>query len=138
MTRIPGQAKGDVVSADVVGIAPAGPLPERATALAQIIAAGVRVSHYAPALTVALAAVLALRRLSDADTWWHLAAGRWIVENRSIPRTDTLSYSVPDQPWMNLQWLFDVFVYGVFRTGGAQLPNLGGAKNYALLVAQQL
>src|SRR3990172_9033198 len=67
-----------------------------------------RLEGLLPACTVTLAAMLAFRRLDDADTWWHLAAGRWIAGHRAIPPTDTLSYTVPDHPWINLQWLFDL------------------------------
>jgi hypothetical protein len=63
--------------------------------------------------------VLSLRRLDDFDTWWHLAAGRWIFEHRSVPRVDVLSYTVSDHAWTNLQWLYDLLLYGLYRLGGA-------------------
>ena len=74
-----------------------------------------------PMATLSVGAALALRRLDDSDTWWHLASGRWIVENRTIPTTDTLSYTVPDHPWFNLQWLFDVMLYLLHSIGDANL-----------------
>jgi len=72
-------------------------------------------------LVIAVAAVLAFRRIGDFDTWWHLASGRWIVAHGTIPHHDTLSFTVPDHPWINLQWLFDVMIYGLYRVGGAPL-----------------
>ncbi len=88
------------------------------------------VNRLGPLLTVfpvALAGLLAFRRLGDADTWFHLAAGRWIVENLAVPHTDTLSYTVPDHPWINVQWLFDVFIYGLHRAGGPSFVVFAGA-----------
>jgi hypothetical protein len=73
------------------------------------------------AATVFVAAVFAFRQLDDFDTWWHLAAGRWIVEHGRVPATDTLSYTVPDHAWTNLQWLYDVAMYLLYRVGGANL-----------------
>lgn len=78
-----------------------------------------RLRGWLPFAATATAAVLATRRLDDFDTWWHLAAGRWIVENGTVPQTDTLSFTVPDHPWINLQWLFDVVLYGLHSLGGA-------------------
>jgi tetratricopeptide (TPR) repeat protein len=73
----------------------------------------------APAAAVVVAAVLALRRLDDFDTWWHLASGRWILTAGSIPSTDTLSFTVPTHPWINLQWLYDSALYLLYRLDGA-------------------
>ncbi len=75
--------------------------------------------------------MLAFRRLDDSDMWWHLAAGRWIAQHRAIPHTDTLSYILHDSPWINLQWLFELFVYSLYRTGGPTLVVLGGTALYA-------
>ncbi|MBI3783643.1 MAG: hypothetical protein HY270_09590 [Deltaproteobacteria bacterium] len=72
-------------------------------------------------LPVFLAALLALRRLDDSDTWWHLAAGRWIIEHGTVPRSDPFSFTVPDHAWTNVQWLFDAALYVVFRIGGSEL-----------------
>ena len=74
-----------------------------------------------PMAAVLVGAALALRRLDDFDTWWHLASGRWIVDHLTIPATDTLSFTVPDHPWINLQWLFDVALYLLHGIGGADL-----------------
>jgi hypothetical protein len=29
----------------------------------------------------------------DTDCWWHLATGRWIVENRSLPHVDPFDFT---------------------------------------------
>ena len=85
-----------------------------------------------PALTAGVAALFGLRRLSDPDTWWHLASGRWIAEHGAVPRTDTLSFTVPDHPWINLQWLFDLFLYALQQAGGETLLVLVSAATYGL------
>lgn len=80
-----------------------------------------RWQNYLPPLGILAVAAFALRRIDDFDTWWHLAAGRWIAENGSVPWTDTLSFTVPDHEWLNLQWLFDLGLYGLWSLGGADL-----------------
>jgi hypothetical protein len=70
-------------------------------------------------VAVGLAAAFALRRLDNSDTWWHLAAGRWIAENGAVPFEDTLSYSASGHEWINLQWLHDLVLYLLYRIGGA-------------------
>lgn len=81
-----------------------------------------------------VAAAMALRRLDDADTWWHLASGRWIVENGTVPVTDPFSYTASGHAWVNLQWLYDAVLYGLFRLGGPNLLVLAAAATYATAV----
>lgn len=44
----------------------------------------------------------------NSDLWFHLAAGRLIVDERAIPRTDSWSFTAAGQPWHNHEWLSDV------------------------------
>src|SRR5215472_16707126 len=79
-------------------------------------------------VAVAIAAfALSFHKIDNFDTWWHLAAGRWIATHHAIPATDTLSFTVPDHPWINLQWGFDLVVYLLQRLGGIALLNVFGA-----------
>jgi hypothetical protein len=94
-----------------------------------------RVERVLPVLVVALAAVLSLRRLDNTDTWWHLAAGRWIVTHGSVPATDPLSWTVRDHAWTNVQWLFDVLIYGLYRLGGPSLLVISAAVSYSAATA---
>ncbi|HYC54006.1 MAG TPA: tetratricopeptide repeat protein [Candidatus Binatia bacterium] len=80
-----------------------------------------RLQAYLPASAMLLVAVLSFRRLDDFDTWWHLAAGRWIADNASVPSRDTLSFTVPDNEWVNLQWLYDLVLYALYGIGGANI-----------------
>lgn len=90
-----------------------------------------RVEQALPALVVALAAALSLRRLDNTDTWWHLAGGRWIVTHGSVPSNDPLSWTVRDHAWTNVQWLFDVLIYGLYRLGGPSLLVVTAAIAYS-------
>lgn len=48
---------------------------------------------------------LALGVTADADLWWHIAAGRMIVEQGALPAVDTWSYTQAGTPWVNHEWL---------------------------------
>jgi hypothetical protein len=85
--------------------------------------------------TLAATAILAFRRLDDSDTWWHLAAGRWIAENGRVPTTDPFSYTVPDHAWLDLQWLYDLALYGLWQTGGANALVVAAVVTYTLAIA---
>ena len=55
--------------------------------------------------------------IDDPDTWWHLAAGKYMVENRSIPHQDIFSWTVAGQPWITHEWLGEVFFYLAYLAG---------------------
>ena len=62
--------------------------------------------------------VLSLRQLSDPDLGFHLKYGRWIVANHCVPATDQSTYTVSQHPYIDLQWLFQVMLYGMFTLTG--------------------
>ena len=41
------------------------------------------------------------------------------MQHLSIPHTDVLSFTVPQNEWINLQWLYDVLLYALWNVGGA-------------------
>ena len=71
-----------------------------------------------PALLYALAAVCLLFPVQNPDLWWHLSAGRWIVENQALPRADFLSHSRHGAPWVDFEWLTQVVYYLVHKAFG--------------------
>jgi hypothetical protein len=54
----------------------------------------------------------------DADMWWHLAAGKKMVEQAQILTTDTFSYTQRGATWTNAFWLSDIIIYLAYRFGG--------------------
>ncbi len=56
--------------------------------------------------------------LNDTDTWWHLAAGDWIVAHRAVPHTDPFSWTFAGKPWIAHEWLSEVILSRAFRLGG--------------------
>lgn len=84
---------------------------------------------------VALIAYQPNLMLRDADTYWHLAAGRWILEHASVPTLDPFSHSMPGAPWTAFEWLSELVMLGVYRLGGwAGLAALA-ACSFALVLA---
>jgi hypothetical protein len=69
------------------------------------------------ALAVFLA-VFFYRPIETEDVWWHLAAGRWIVEHGQVPQHDVFSFTANPVAWTFTQWLGSTTLYAVFAAGG--------------------
>src|SRR5207244_2171450 len=67
-----------------------------------------RIATAALFLLVAIAAVAPIR---SYDYFWHLAAGRWIVDHHAVPATDPLAVASVKTPWINGEWLYQVVLY---------------------------
>ncbi|MBI1814745.1 MAG: tetratricopeptide repeat protein [Deltaproteobacteria bacterium] len=87
-----------------------------------------------PLAGLVLTASFALRRLDDFDTWWHLAAGRWMAQHRAIPVTDPLAFPTADHRFINLSWLFDLLLYGLHQLGGPPALVVIAAVFYILAI----
>jgi hypothetical protein len=78
----------------------------------------------APALPFLVAAALYLLLLllgngllNDADTYWHIAAGNWILAH-GFPHTDPFSFTFFARPWIAKEWLSQLAYAEAYRLGG--------------------
>lgn len=69
-------------------------------------------------LTAALAGLCVLFPLTNTDIWWHLAAGRQMMDTGVVLSRDTFSISAAGRPWIDLHWLFQLGVAAVHSFGG--------------------
>jgi len=56
--------------------------------------------------------------LNDGDTFWHIAAGRWMIAHAAVPPTDPFSFTFVGRPWITHEWLTEVMMAGAFLAGG--------------------
>lgn len=70
-------------------------------------------------------AAMAVRAPADTDTWWHVRAGQYILETRTIPTSDPFSFTREGQLWIDHGWLAQIFWYGLLALGGWSLVSLG-------------
>src|SRR5882672_3470951 len=66
-----------------------------------------------------LIAAAAATPIRSYDYFWHLAAGRWIVDHHAIPVSDPLAVASMKTPWINGEWLYEVVLYGVHVSDAA-------------------
>jgi hypothetical protein len=69
----------------------------------------------------------------NQDLGRHLKTGEIIVKTKSVPRTNTFSYTNPDFPFINHHWLFQVMAYTAWQSLG--LNSLLILKLFILLLA---
>jgi len=79
----------------------------------------------------------ALQPIDDADFWWLLRAGRYMVETGSFLRTDPFSATAAGAAWLNHAWGFELFIYGIYAlagtTGVILLQGLAAAATFGIL-----
>jgi hypothetical protein len=54
---------------------------------------------------------LLIRPVTDPDFWLHVTTGRWIVEHARLPAHDLFTYTVPDHPWVNHEYLSEALMW---------------------------
>jgi hypothetical protein len=52
----------------------------------------------------------ALHRGVFDDTFWHRAAGVWMLDHHHVMRTDVFSYTVAGEKWITPEWGYDVLL----------------------------
>lgn len=81
-----------------------------------------------PWITFLAVFAMAARISVDTDTWWHLRAGKWILENRAVPQEDPFSYTRLGEKWQYPGWLVEVpmfLIHEAFGPGGLNLWTAG-------------
>lgn len=75
--------------------------------------------------------------LRDADTYWHIATGQWILEHRAIPTLDPFSHTMRGMPWTAHEWLSELILAISHNVGGwtgvIAIPSLAYAATLAIL-----
>jgi hypothetical protein len=58
--------------------------------------------------------------MAGSDMWWHIAAGRELVETRTLWMVDDWSFTAHGKDWLNHEWLSDLLYYGWVSAWGVQ------------------
>ncbi|MBD3347424.1 MAG: hypothetical protein GF401_20400 [Chitinivibrionales bacterium] len=58
--------------------------------------------------------------LTNTDIWWHLASAREMLSQKSLFFADPFSFTPHETPWINIHWLFQFLVYGIYSFLGIQ------------------
>ncbi len=73
--------------------------------------------------------------LRDSDTYWHIAAGKWIIANNAFPRVDIYSFTKAGEPWISTSWLAQVLYGEAFELAGWAGPIVLAATCIAATIA---
>jgi hypothetical protein len=91
---------------------------------------------------VAIVTIFYLRILgpkyADPDTFWHLWAGRVIVESGSVPLEDPVCFTSAGLPWISPNWLSQVVMYRSFLRWGFMGPSMLSSWMVALAAVAHL
>lgn len=75
-------------------------------------------------VTILLIYIMATRISIDSDTWWHLRAGQWMVQNRQILTLDIFSYTRYGAEWRYPGWLVEIPMAALVTMFGLGSLNL--------------
>ncbi len=70
---------------------------------------------------------LALEKISESDTFWHLKTGEWILSHGAVPHADPFSATASGKEWLDWEWLFQVGIYVLYSLGGFNALVVGKA-----------
>lgn len=69
-------------------------------------------------LLVPIALGSSLTIFNDGDVRWHIAAGQWMLDHRSVPRVDPFSFTYLGQKWLAFEWGSQLIYGTAYRFAG--------------------
>lgn len=94
-----------------------------------------------PAVIAFAGTAFAPQIFNDGDTFWHIAAGEWMLDHRAVLHSDPFSFTFDGAPWDTHEWLAEIvmtFAYRGLGWGGLSILFGLAAGATALLLARQL
>lgn len=62
-------------------------------------------------LIVSISLVMMIFMRTDPDYFWHITAGKYMINHHTILTHDVFSWFVSGKPWMSHEWLFEIIIY---------------------------
>lgn len=56
--------------------------------------------------------------LGDADSYWHVVVGHWIVDHHAFPTSDSFSFTFAGSHWIAKEWLSQLLYAGTYALAG--------------------
>ena len=56
--------------------------------------------------------------LRDPDTYWHIAAGRWMLAHGAVLTHDPFSFTMHGAPWIAHEWGAELLIAAIYRFAG--------------------
>lgn len=69
-------------------------------------------------LLTAVILAFCIRNFAEPDIWWHLRDGAQILQQHSLPRSDTYSFGAAGSKWLDPEWLSELIYFASFRLMG--------------------
>jgi hypothetical protein len=82
---------------------------------------GHRDLHFTIIIGVLFGLVCGAFEITNTSIGWHIASGRWMLENRKVLDHDPFSFTSEGVEWIDHEWLFQVLAASLFDLGGAPL-----------------
>jgi hypothetical protein len=70
------------------------------------------------ALIFLLLLLLGDRLLNDADTYWQIALGNWMLAQHAVPHADTFTFTLAGTHWISSQWLAQLLFAEAYGLAG--------------------
>ena len=78
----------------------------------------IKLRHLVYAVLIYCGIVAAVWPRRTYDIWWHLAAGRWMVQNQQIPHEDPFTWSRQGEAWTAHEWAWELPMYALYSRWG--------------------
>ncbi len=80
--------------------------------------------------------VLSFKNIIDPDYGWHISVGRYILENKMVPKSDIFSWygKINNLEFISHEWLSDVFMYLLGDFGIIMLLSISCVIFYIFIV----
>ena len=82
-----------------------GPIPQRPVFALFAGLIGFAVAAFAPQI------------FHDGDSWWHIAAGGWMLDHQAVLKADVFSLTFFGQPWDAQEYLSEILMALAYRLG---------------------
>lgn len=70
---------------------------------------------------------MGLLKIYSPDLGFHLRSAQWIVVNKRFIYTDSFTYPSSGNNYYDLQWLYQLLIFTLYKTGNAKLVVISNA-----------